>query len=66
MGGCLGLPLGILQEKVLDLLPEEQKLEREKRISHTEQIIAGGKTQIKQLLPLGLQVQHFNVSENFC
>ncbi|PRW60374.1 hypothetical protein C2E21_1325 [Chlorella sorokiniana] len=41
LGASMGIPIGLLQEKIYDLLPEDQRVQRQRRVEHTEAVIAG-------------------------
>jgi hypothetical protein len=41
LGASLGIPFGLLQDKLLELMPEEQRGARLRRQQQTEAVIAG-------------------------
>ena len=41
LGGCIGVPAGLMQDKLAALLPEEHRRARAQRAQQTEDIIAG-------------------------
>lgn len=41
LGASIGVPAGLLQDKLVEMLPVDQQLQRRRRIQETETIIAG-------------------------
>lgn len=41
LGASVGVPAGLLQDKVIEWMPEEAQRRRAERFRHTEEILAG-------------------------
>jgi hypothetical protein len=41
LGGVIGAPVGLLQDAIIEMLPEEDKKQWNEKIAQTEQIVMG-------------------------